>query len=105
LTSARGIEAALRRLGLLDVTDVAPTFSTQRSLNAAQDTLDRPLDPLLRDCHVAYGQVVDDIDITVASTITPSEMAVLEKALRKLNAWALISTGGASVCAVPQRTG
>ena len=32
-------------------------------------------------------------------------MAVLEKALRKLGAWAVVSTGGPSVCAVPQRTG
>ena len=105
LTSARRMEALIRRLGLLDVTDITSTFNTQRSLNAAQNTLDKPLDPLLRDCHVGYGQVVDDIDITVASTITPGEMAVLEKALRKLNAWAVVSTGAPSVCAVPQRTG
>ena len=105
LTNARRMETLIRRLGLLDVTDITPTFSTQRSLNAAQNTLDKPLDPLLRDCHVGYGQVVDDIDITVASTITPDEMAVLEKALRKLNAWAVVSTGGPSVCAVPQRAG
>jgi hypothetical protein len=50
-------------------------------------------------------QVVDDIDITVASTITPGEMAVLEKALRKLNAWAVVSTGAPSVCAEPARAG
>ena len=105
LTSARRMEALIRRLGLLDVTDITPTLNTQRSLNAAQNTLDKPLDPLLRDCHVTYGQVVDDIDITVAGTITPGEMAVLEKALRKLNAWAVVSTGGPSVCTVPQRTG
>ena len=105
LTSARRMEALIRRLGLLDVTDITPTFNTHRSLNAAQNTLDKPLDPLLRDCHVGYGHVVDDIDITVASTITPGEMAVLEKALRKLNAWAVVSTGGPSVCAVPERAG
>lgn len=105
VTSARRMEALIRQLGLLDVTDLAPTFNTQRSLSAARNTLDKPLDPLLRDCHVGYGQVVDDIDITVASTITPGEMAVLEEALRKLNAWAVVSTGEPSVCAGPARTG
>ena len=102
LTSARRLASVIRHLGLLDVTDITSTFSSQRSLTAAQSTLDKPLDPLGRDCHVGYGQVVDAIDITVASTITPNEIAVLEHALGKLNAWAIISTGGPSVCAIPQ---
>jgi hypothetical protein len=32
-------------------------------------------------------------------------MAVLEKALRKLYAWAVVSTGAPSVCAEPARAG
>ena len=100
LAKARHMESVIQGLGLLDITDITSTFNTQRSLNAAQDTLNKPLDPLLRDCHVSYGQGVDVIDITAASTITSSEIAILDRALRRLNAWAIVSVGGSSQCAV-----
>jgi hypothetical protein len=78
--------------------DVSTVFDTERALNVAQDSLNRPLDPVFRDCHLSDGQEVDDIDIQVTITITATETAELDRELGTLNAWAVIEQGGTSQC-------
>jgi hypothetical protein len=100
LTAAPRVIAALTRQGLLDITDIQPALISQHELDAADDGLNTALTPLLDDCHIVWGESGPDIiDVTVATTITPSEVAILDSVLRRLPAWAIIEASGASVCA------
>ena len=98
--AAGRVDSTLRRLGLLDVSAILPTLDTVAELRRAFDSLRAPLDPIARACHVSWGEGVDDIAITVADTITPAELAVLDHALRSLPAWAVIQRTGSSTCAI-----
>ncbi len=100
LGPARRVDSTLRELGLLDVSAILPTLDTAAALRRADDSLQAPLAPIEQACHIRWGEGIDVIDITVADTITPSEVAVLDQALQHLSAWAVIQRSGGSVCAV-----
>ncbi|MGO9753777.1 MAG: hypothetical protein ACLP8S_03900 [Solirubrobacteraceae bacterium] len=98
LAPARRVDSMLRKLGLLDVSAILPTLDTATELRRAAESLRAPLDPIARACHISWGEGVDVIDITVADTITPAEVAVLDQALQNLPAWAVIQRAGSSLC-------
>ncbi len=98
------LDAVLARLGLLDITAVSTMFSTAHSLNAAQSAFERPLKALLYDCHLSDGQDVDDVDISIASTISAPEIRLVTRSLHQVHAWAVLDQGGPSECLTPQAT-
>jgi hypothetical protein len=96
------LDAVLARLGLLDISAVSTVFSTAHSLTAAQSAFERPLKALFYDCHLSDGQDVDDLDISIASTISTPKIRQVTKSLQKAHAWAIIDQGGSSECLTPQ---
>lgn len=100
LAPARRMENELMARGLADVSAILPTYDTAGELARLGDSLQPVFAPLLRDCHVMWGEGVDTIVIRVASTITPREVAVLDRAIQNLKAWVIVERQGASVCAV-----
>ena len=97
------IIATLKRVGLLDVTDLSTVFDTATELDAAQAALNRRLDAMFKDCHLSDGQQVDDIDVDITTNVTVAETAALEDALHALNAWAVVRQAGTSQCATLSR--
>jgi hypothetical protein len=100
LAAARRMENELMRRGLADVSAILPTYDTAGQLQRLDDSLRPAFAPLLRDCHITWGEGVDMIVITVASTITPREVAVLDRAIENLKAWVIVEREGPSVCSV-----
>jgi hypothetical protein len=99
LSRAPHVNSVLARLGILDMTNVQSTLDTDREINRINSSLDRSFLPIARDCHLTWGAGNDVVYVTVADTITPPEVATIDRGLATVHAWAVIRRGGHSMCA------
>lgn len=99
LSAAGRINRILRRDGLLDIVQIQPARMTARTINATSDRLTPAFGPALDDCHLRWSDNDDVIDVEIATTITPQELAIVMRELAKTHAWAVIHRDGTSECA------
>lgn len=98
LARARALEHEMLRRGLLDVAAIMPTFSSTAQIWRADAHLRPVLAPMVRDCHVSWGEGAGPILITVSTTLTAAERSALDEAVRGVNAWVVINVSGRSEC-------
>lgn len=100
LASARRVDAALRRGGVLDVSAIMPTYTTARQLAREGARVNAQLGSAFSDCHLSTGDGIDTFVVRVSDAITPPEWAALAHALARLDAWAIVERDHGTECLV-----